>query len=268
MPDAIRYNRSIVTCPTEKCEIATQKRTMSAIFRRLRAAYGDMQYRASGSAVGELVATILSQNTSAANASAGFRQLWRRFRSWQAVADAPAGEIERAIRVSGLSNVKAPRIRRILQQIRERNRAAGARRDGGLSLDFLRQFDDRAAYEYLLGFDGVGPKTAACVLLFAFGKPLFPVDTHIVRIAIRLGVLPPGTSAEAAQDLLTPLIRPADRLAMHLLLITHGRRTCRARSPRCDDCALAGMCGFPRMKAQRGRSPRRNLCVLRGSVVR
>ena len=236
------------------------RRRLAGVLARLRRHYGRRHYRTEGgdpnrdksrlgtpSAVGELVATILSQNTSAANASAGYRQLWRRFRSWSAVANAPAGEIERCIRVSGLSNIKAPRIKAILQQVRAaRGRLRGPQSRctaiGGPSLEHLADMDDRAAYDYLLGFDGVGPKTAACVLMFAFGRPLFPVDTHIVRIAIRLGVLRPGTPAERAQDVLTPLIRPADRCEMHLLLIEHGRRLCRARSPRCADCPLAGLC--------------------------
>ena len=115
-----------------------------------------------------------------------------------------------------------------------------------LSLEFLRDWPDQRAYEYLLGFDGVGPKTAACVLLFAFGKAVFPVDTHIHRIAIRLGILGQRASAEAAQDILTPLLRPADCYAMHLLLIAHGRQTCKARNPRCPDCCLLDLCPFGR----------------------
>ena len=106
----------------------------------------------------------------------------------------------------------------------------------------MRHWPTQKAYQYLLGFEGVGPKTAACVLLFAFGKPVFPVDTHILRIAVRLGVLRAGTRAEQAQDILTPLIRPAHRLGMHLLLITHGRRTCRALGPHCDFCRLLDLC--------------------------
>lgn len=202
----------------------------------LRREYGPRQYRRSGSAVGELIGTILSQNTSGANASAGFRRLWRRFRSFSAIANAPVGEIEKCIRVSGLSRVKAPRIRKILRQIRDRG---GGRR---VSLEFLADMPVAQASRYLLQFDGVGPKTAACVLMFAFGRKVFPVDTHILRIGLRLGVLAAGASAERAQEILTPLIRPAARYEMHVLLIAHGRRTCRARNPHCDLCPLLSMC--------------------------
>jgi len=219
---------------------ARARQTLARVLPLLRREYGPRPYRPGGSAVGELVGTILSQNTSGANASAGFRQLWRRFRCFSGVADAPVGEIEKCIRVAGLSRIKAPRIRRILRQIRVRG---GGRQ---VSLEFLRPMPVEEATRYLLGFNGVGAKTAACVLLFAFGRRVFPVDTHILRIAQRLGVLAAGTSAEKAQEILTPLIRPAGRYEMHVLLITHGRRTCRARNPRCELCPLLKMCRYGR----------------------
>ena len=215
---------------------ADARKKLQRVLRLLRGDFGPRRWRPEGSAAAELIGTILSQNTTSANAGAGFRQLWRRFRSFSAMAAAPAGEIERCIRVCGLSRVKAPRIKRILQQIRDRG---GDRR---VSLGFLRRWPDRKAYEYLLAFDGVGPKTAACVLMFAFGKKLFPVDTHIHRIAIRLGLLPAEISPEDAQRALTPLIAPKDRYAMHVLLIAHGRAVCRARGPRCGFCSLLKLC--------------------------
>jgi endonuclease-3 len=180
------------------------------------------------------VETILSQNTSTANSTAGYRQLWRAFRSWNRVADAPMDQVERAIRVSGLSRIKAPRIQSILRQIREAH--------GKIDLEFLKDREPQAAYDYLMRFTGVGPKTANCVLLFSFNMPAFPVDTHIHRIAIRLGAIPAGTSADDAHRLLLPIIPPEDRYAMHVLLIEHGRRTCRAQNPRCGDCCLREVC--------------------------
>ena len=194
-----------------------------------------------GRVVDVLVETILSQNTSNANSHAGYRQLRRAFRTWNAVADAPTQDVARAIRVSGLSNIKAPRIQKILQEIRQDNVHAGRKRLG-ISLEYMRDLPPREAYRRLMEFDGVGPKTAACVLLFSFGMPIFPVDTHIVRIAIRLGLVPPGTSAQKCQDLMEPSIRPKDRYAMHILLVTHGRKICRAKSPKCEWCDLLDMC--------------------------
>jgi len=227
---------------------ATARRKLKRVLALLSADFGRPARRRHGSPVAVLVGTILSQNTSDANSGAGFRRLWRRFRSWSAVADAPVGEIAECIRVSGLSRIKAPRIKRILRQIRDRGQ------DGRVSLRFLHDWDDQAACEYLLGFDGVGPKTAACVLLFALDRKVFPVDTHVRRVATRLGLLRPGTAAEKAHRVLTPWIAPSDRYAMHLLLIAHGRTVCWARSPRCHGCSLLRLCPYGR-RAARGRRP-------------
>src|SRR5215213_6474148 len=155
--------------------------TTRRILNLLRAAYGPRPWKCWGDGVSVLVDTILSQNTSVANSDAGYRQLRRRFRSWKQVADAPVEEVERHIRVSGLSRQKAPRIQAILRQIRDER--------GKIDLQHLADLDDDAALEYLLSFNGVGPKTAHCTLLFAFGKSLFPVDTHIHRIARRLELI-------------------------------------------------------------------------------
>jgi endonuclease-3 len=204
------------------------------ILKLLRQQYGPRPPKIWGNGVSVLVETILSQNTSNKNSAAGYRQLRRRFRSWNQVADAPVEEVERHIRVSGLSNQKAPRIQAILRQIREQH--------GKIDLQFLQDMSDEAADEYLRKFNGIGPKTANCVLLFAFGKELFPVDTHIHRIAIRLELIPEKSTAEQAHDLLKPMINPPDRYEMHILLIEHGRKTCKAQRPRCEECCLLNLC--------------------------
>jgi len=206
------------------------------ILRRLRKRYGAKPWKCWGKGVDVLVGTILSQNTSNKNSNAGYRQLRRRFRSWNQVADAPVAEVERHIRVSGLSNQKAPRIQAILRAIRDDRRT--------MDIQFLADASDQAAYDYLTKFKGVGPKTANCVLLFAFGKGVFPVDTHIHRIARRLKLIGPNVSAERAHDLLTPMIPPQHRYEMHVLLIEHGRKTCRAINPKCDECVLLDLCPF------------------------
>jgi endonuclease-3 len=196
--------------------------------------------------VSVLIDTILSQSTSAANSDAGFKRLRRRFRSWNQVASAPVEEVERAIRVSGLSRQKAPRIQAILRRL-EVDR-------GRIDLQFLADLDEQAAYDYLTSFPGVGPKTACCTLLFAFGKAVFPVDTHIHRIARRLGLIGPRASAEQAHDLIKPMIAPKHRYAMHVLLIEHGRKTCRAINPRCRECPLLEMCPYGQQRT-RGTRP-------------
>jgi len=207
-------------------------------FRRvgllLERAYGKPQHPAGRKAVDVLMATILSQNTSDKNSSAGFRNLKKRYSGWEAVADAPVDAIEKCIRLSGLSRIKAPRIRNILRQLRKER--------GGIDLEFLRDLPTKDACGYLMRFDGVGAKTALCVLLFALERPVFPVDTHIYRVTRRLALLPDRTPVAKAHEVLTPLISPANRCAMHLLLISHGRAVCRARNPRCKECVLRKLC--------------------------
>lgn len=209
-------------------------RRMTTLLRRLTRSYGPRPWKCWGKGIDVLVDTILSQNTSNANSDAGFRQLRRRFPSWNQVAEAPVDEVERHIRVSGLSKIKAPRIQAILKKIRADS--------GKYDLQFLADWAPVKAFEYLTQFNGIGPKTAYCILMFAFGMKVFPVDTHIHRIAIRLGLVLENATAEQACDLLTPMIAPEDRYAMHVLLITHGRQTCKARNPQCRECALLDLC--------------------------
>jgi endonuclease III len=216
---------------------------MKKILSLLTRAYGSRPWQCWGRGVEVLVETILSQNTSDANSSAGFKQLRRRFRSWNQVADAQVDEVERHIRVAGLSRQKAPRIQTILRQIRTDR--------GRIDLQFLHEMTEQQAYEYLTNFKGVGPKTANCVLLFAFGKAMFPVDTHIHRIARRLRLIPPRATAEQAHDFLRPMIAPTDRYPLHVLLIEHGRKTCRAINPKCEVCVLRKICPYGKLKLKR-----------------
>lgn len=206
------------------------------VLRRLEKAYGPRPWRRWGDPVSILVEAILSQNTSDKNSSAAFKSLRRRLRSWPQVADAPTEVVVESIRTAGLSRIKAPRIQKILRAIR--------RGRGRINLDFLAAEPPPAAMDYLCRFDGVGPKTAQCVLLFSLGMPVFPVDTHIFRIATRLGLLPSGTGPPKAHEVLIPLIPPRHRYALHVLLIEHGRRTCRARNPLCQWCPLIDLCLF------------------------
>jgi endonuclease-3 len=206
------------------------------LLRRLERDFGPRPWSSHGQGVPVLVGTILSQNTSNANSRAGFKQLRRRFKSWKQVALAPVEEVERCIRISGLSNIKAPRIQVILRQIRADR--------GRIDLQFLHEMDAQQAYDYLMRFDGVGPKTASCVLLFAFGKPLFPVDTHIHRIAKRLEWIGPTVCAEEAHRQLQPKIAAGDRYSLHVLLIALGRKTCKPINPRCEECCLLDLCPF------------------------
>jgi endonuclease-3 len=193
----------------------------------------------------ELIATILSQNTSDRNSDAAFAELRRRFPDWDAVRRAPVAAIVRAIHSAGLARRKAPRLKAILRQIH--------RQRGELSLDFLRTLPAAEGLRYLRRFVGVGPKTAACVLLFACGKPVLPVDTHVHRVSRRLGLIGPRTTAEQAHEALARLVPPDRVLEFHIQLIRHGRRTCTARDPRCTDCVLLDGC--PAGQALAGGAP-------------
>jgi endonuclease-3 len=192
----------------------------------------------------ELIAAILSQNTSDANSDAAFEELRRRFDDWDAVRRAPAARIAKAIRCAGLSRRKAPRIKRILQAV--------VRERGELSLDFLCELPAADAAEHLRRFPGVGPKTAACVLLFACRKPVLPVDTHVHRVSGRLGLIGPRTDAVKTHEQLARLVPPRLVLEFHVQLIRHGRGACSARNPRCDDCPLVDLCPEGRRRLQIG----------------
>jgi len=206
--------------------------------RRLRAGQGAFVPKPVLPVIDEVVATVLSQHTSDINSERAFAQLKDRFSSWEQVAAAPAGDVADAIRCGGIADQKARRIQQIL--------AAVCEREGRLDLGRLHDLDDVAARTYLESLPGVGPKTAACVLTFAMGRAAFPVDTHVYRVATRLGWLPAKTTADAAHRLLGPIV-PADiRYDLHVAMISHGRTTCRAQRPRCGACVLHDLCAYGR----------------------
>ena len=207
---------------------------VTEVCRRLRKVYGPVEPPAQGPVLDELIAAILSQNTSDANSGAAFEELRRRFTDWDAVRRASAATIARAIRKAGLSRQKAPRIKAILQTIH--------RQRGELSLDFLLDSSTAEAVDCLSRFPGVGPKTVACVLLFACRKPVLPVDTHVHRVSRRLGLIGPRTDAAKAHEELARLVSPRRVLEFHVGLIRHGRTLCLARNPKCGNCPLLDLC--------------------------
>lgn len=181
-----------------------------------------------------LIATILSQATSDRTSSRTYRALKERYRTWDEMKEAPLSEIEHTIREGGLASEKAARLKIILESI--------AGETGGTSLDFLREWDTKRVVSYLTGFKGVGPKTGACVLLFGLGRPAFPVDTHVLRVMKRLGMAKPKQQASALQAAVEEILPRGLEYDLHVNLIRHGRRTCRAAAPRCDGCALKSLC--------------------------
>jgi endonuclease-3 len=211
------------------------------VLRRLRAEQGPFQPKPALPPLDEVVATVLSQHTSDVNSERAFATLRRRFPAWEDVLRAPAAAVADAIRSGGIADQKAVRIQRILAAIRER--------EGRLDLARLEGLPDGEVTGYLRSLPGVGPKTAACVLVFSLGRAAFPVDTHVHRVTTRLGWVPPGMAAGPAHHVLTALVPPDIRYDLHLALVVHGRSICQARRPRCEACPLRDLCAYGRSRA-------------------
>ena len=207
---------------------------VAAVDEALAEVYGTPEWRPDGDPLGGLVGTILSQNTSDINSGRAYDALRQRFPTWEAVREAAPEEIANAIRAGGLAQIKAMRIKEALLEITSHF--------GGLRLDALAAMPPTQARDYLAGLHGVGPKTAACVLLFNLGMPAFPVDTHVHRLSRRIGFVPPRVSPRAVQDAVEAMLSPDRLYPLHINLIRHGRAVCRAQAPRCPACPIRALC--------------------------
>jgi endonuclease III len=205
------------------------------MYRRLVARFGPLDPPRRLDPLEELILTVLSQSTSDVNRDRAYTALRGRFPTWEAVAEADPDAVAAAIRPGGLSNVKAPRIQAILAEIRERE-------GGSLDLSWMHGAASERVRDYLMSLPGVGPKTAACVLAFALGRPALPVDTHVHRVARRLGLVAPNVDAAAAHAVLERLVPPRLRVRMHVGLIRLGRQVCRSGRPACEICPLQDLC--------------------------
>jgi endonuclease III len=194
----------------------------------------------------ELVLAILSQNTSDVNSHRAFVALRDRYPTWEAVLEAPLDELTDVIRPGGLAPTKAPRIQQVLAEIHDAR--------GGFDLSFLAAAPLDEARDWLASLPGIGRKTAAIVLLFCFGRPALPVDTHVFRVAKRIGLLPERTDVTRAHDLLEQALEPEQVYPFHVDLIRHGRDTCRAPRPICALCPLTDACDYY-VLVRRGRAP-------------
>ena len=206
-------------------------RRVAVLRARLRALYGTPAMEPHGDPLAELVLTVLSQSTNDRNRDVAFLRLRERFPDWHAVRDAPAAEIEAAIQPGGLHVQKSRRIKEMLQALPE-----------DLDLAWMREAPVERARDALCALPGVGRKTAACVLLFAYARREVPVDTHVSRVGTRLRLLRPGAPFDELHDEMLRLTPPGAELELHVNLLRHGRRTCHARSPACRACALRRMC--------------------------
>jgi endonuclease-3 len=216
--------------------LTIRRKQYAKIAELLEEFYGYPEWRSHLPPVDELVSTILSQNTSDTNRDMAFEALKQRYPSWEVVRDAPEDEVIETVRSAGLANQKGPRIQAALHFLSDTQ--------GAITLDFLADMDIEAAKDWLTQINGIGPKTAAIILLFAFNKPAFPVDTHVHRVTKRLGLIGPKTSAERAHQELEAIIPPDDYYPAHLNIIRHGRQICHARRPRCEECPLTEYCDY------------------------
>jgi endonuclease III len=210
-------------------------RRVRALRDRLRLVYGRPLAPPHGHGIEELILTVLSQSTNDRNRDVAYVRLRARFESWEEVRDVPTAEVEAAIQPGGLHRQKAIRIQQILRALPDPP-----------DLTFLADLPVAEARDYLTELPGVGRKTAACVLLFAFGMPDVPVDTHVSRVGTRLGLFRPGAPFEELHDEMLALTPRGGELELHVNLLRHGRRTCHAQRPACGDCALLRMCPYGR----------------------
>ncbi len=206
------------------------------MIQNLEATFGVPKARSPQDPLDTLIETILSQATTDVNSHRAFASLKRRFPTWEQARVARPHTIANAIQSGGLANIKSLRIKTILHDIKMRR--------GSFDLSFLCRVPIEEAKEFLLSLEGVGPKTVACVLLFACRRPVFPADTHILRIARRMGLIPPQCSDERAHGILECLIPPKKHYSMHINLIRLGRQICRPQQPKCWDCPVLDYCEY------------------------
>ena len=213
-----------------------RKSKYAPIKEALTAVYGELNWSRNLDGMDELVSCILSQSTNDINRDRAFDRLKARFPTWDAVRFAAVDDVIEAIKPAGLANQKAPRIQDVLGVIFDKV--------GEYSIDFLNDLSIDEAKDWLVSLKGVGPKTAAIVLCFAYGRAAFPVDTHIFRVSKRIGFLPEKMSANDAHPVMEAMVPAEDYYQFHIQLIQHGRDTCHARKPACESCPISGLCDY------------------------
>ncbi len=218
---------------------------LTHVYEALIATYGEPKNEPDYDPLGGLIATILSQHTSDINSGRAYQQLITLFPTWEEVRDAPTHEVAAAIRSGGLANIKAPRIQNVLFTLTEQKLEEGM--TGSLSDYLYAELSKRTpedGWQYLQKLPGVGPKTAACVMLFNLGRAIMPLDTHVHRTSQRLGLIGAKVSADKAHDLFAKVLPAEWVYPLHVNLITHGRQVCHAQRPNCTNCSLYQECAF------------------------
>ncbi len=218
---------------------------LARVYETLIATYGEPKNEPDNDPLGGLVGTILSQHTSDINSERAYQQLVATFPTWEEVRDAPTQAVATAIRSGGLANIKAPRIQDALLTLTEQQQVQGGTKSLAEYLyDELMKRTSEEAWSYLRSIPGVGPKTAACVLMFNLNRPIIPIDTHVLRVSHRLGLIGPKVNADQAHTLLAKVTPPEWVYPLHVNLIRHGRQICHAQRPACNACPLYSECAY------------------------
>jgi endonuclease-3 len=222
--------------------LTERAKRLRRVDRLLERMHGPQAWEREGTGLDMLIEAMLAQNTNLQNALSGYRQLRRAFPTWSKVLAAPVGDVQRQIAVCGLARMRARRIQALLRRLKDEH--------GRLDIDFLVDMEVAAAEQYLLSFHGVGPKTAAYTLLFAYGMPVFPVNNGILRVARRLRLVRQSARDAETGMVLAQLTPPKRIYSLHVLMFTHAEKVCRPKNPKCDECLLLELCphGQRRMK--------------------
>src|SRR6266699_349008 len=218
---------------------------LARVYELLIATYGKPEWIADYDPLGGLVGTLLSQHTSDSNSERAYQQLMTTFPTWEEVRDAPTNEVAVAIRSGGLANIKAPRIQdALLTLTQQQQKQGGTKTLSDFLSDELAKRTSEEAWQYLRSIPGVGPKTAACVLMFNLNRPVMPVDTHVWRTSHRLGLIGPKITVEQAHTVFAKITPPEWVYPLHVNLIRHGRQICHAQRPKCNQCTLYSECAY------------------------
>ncbi|GCF11506.1 endonuclease III domain-containing protein [Dictyobacter arantiisoli] len=218
---------------------------LTNVYHILIDTYGELHNDPDFDPLGGLIGTILSQHTSDINSGRAYRQLVDTYPTWEEVRDAPTYKVADAIRSGGLANIKSIRIQDVLHTLMEKQQEQGGDKSLGDYLsDELDKLSSEDGWKYLQQLPGVGPKTAACVMLFNLGRNIMPIDTHVWRTSKRLGLIGPSVNANQAHTVFAKIAPPAWVYMLHVGLIRHGRQICHAQKPKCNQCPLYRECAY------------------------
>ena len=223
----------------------TPTKHLVRVFELLIRTYGEPKNEPDYDPLGGLIGTILSQHTSDINSDRAYKQLITTFPTWEDVRDALTHVVAETIRSGGLANIKARRIQDVLLTLTEQQYEQGGRQSlSDYLYDELTRRTSEDAWHYLRSMPGVGPKTAACVLMFNLNRPIMPIDTHVYRISRRLGLIGSKVTVEQAHTIFANITPPEWVYPLHVNLVRHGRRVCHAQRPDCAQCTLYQECAY------------------------